>query len=477
MKGELIMYFTLFYQVIPALFNPEWSLGDIKSIGFIGDFIGKAVVIILSFCGLLIVASSTSNMALAGLYVSNPKLWDKVDEAHRIAWSDLVGEAKKGGKGNEAIAKYGIVIYTLMKIFPNIKGITEFEDEAVDAKSFFITALPKALIFIFIGVFIYFGYTTKIGEKFSTTATGFIDLVLDNVDPVQWVEAIPDKLLVLNLSTDGSDNPFDKVVYSATKKAYSSTTTKLSDMTKEARARVANQIESWIITEFESNIVQYCDDTKYDITLDTRVTDEASNLDRVNAPTSSNVKTFACQTQLSSFTHGSAIDNADNFYLRVDFVAKPKAVKPDDVSSVQSKMSGGQLSVGESELTIRFNVDNNASGRLDAQGATCTINEVSCNISVSDGTSTLIIKPKNKSDFKNIKNATRITNIQGLAYVYGNGRHYIREITLGGGTVQFTPIDSTSIGIWNWGEQPKTNTSNETNSNTNEDDIEEDLFE
>lgn len=447
------------------LFNSSYTSGDLSKIKPIVDVVQTVSVWTISIIGLAITISTIIKQAVHGLYATNPKFWDKVDEIHR---QKLGATIDRGGNQIQMILGFGLSF--AFSLFPNIKAITEFDGDTVDPKTFFTKSLPMSCLYLFIGVFIFYGYTTKLGEKVSLFGTELLDNYFLQIDPIEWAERIPTSFAKINLSTSGSKADFDNQVNSVTKKAYAALKTDLSDITKERQPRVALEVESWVISCFEE-VRQYTDEDNWKLTYNARTTPMMSDLSKVHNGKSSDGRefTFAWQKPVSEFNTGSASVNVDTDYLRIDLTYKKKAPK-DNTTSVECNMNGGIYSSGTKEGTIELGTSN-TEAQITGNNARARVDDITVELKVSG--SKITVKPLKGSD-KLPDNVKEITDVTGLYYAYGSGTHPIKVISINGeqgNAISFKPIaGSASVDSWNWGEGPKNKTDSNNSSNDNKED-------
>lgn len=451
------------------LFNPELSTGDLRKIRPVVRFVQMISVWTISIIGLAITISTIIKQAVHGLYVTNPKLWDKVDEVHK---QKLGATVDKGGNQIQILLGFGLSF--IFSLLPNIKSITEFDGDVIDPKTFFTTSLPKSVVYLFIGSFIFYGYTTKIGEKVTMFGNEVIDNFFLQIDPIEWAAKIPTTFAKVNLSTSGSKADFDEEVNKVTKKAYSVLKSNLDDITKEKQPRVALNVEKWVIGNMES-VRQYTDTSSWKISYSARTTPGESDLSKINnGHNSDNTEfTFAWQKPLNEFDTGSASPNVNSDYLRVDVTFTKKAEK-DHTQSVRAIMHGGKYASGTKEATIEL-----GTASSDAQ---LTGNTIEFGIDGKAGTamingSKLTLKMKDKKDSLP-NNLKELKDITGLYYSYGSKSHPIVSIVVDGGqdtSIYFVPESSkSSVEKWNWGSGPSNKSSSGANTTKSDNDSDTD---
>lgn len=440
------------------LFKPEYLEGNLSIIPMVTAVIGAVVLSIVSVVGFCLTLMPIAKNALHGLYSVFPKFFDMVAEA-KAAQSGILSQ--KGG--SQARIALGSIARVLLCMVPNVRTITDFDDELLDPKAYFIKAIPWMCLQVFMGVFIFFGYPARIANKVSTFGTSVFDVVLLNVDPVAWVEKLPTKFTILSLSSEGSNDPFDKVVVKATKEAYNSLVGELTDVTKEQRVQVGKQVENWIINEI-TPYSQYANPDAYTYTVKARIETQPPDISRVHDKHVNGSHQYVFVRPLAEFETGTAM-STENLYLRVDYVFTDKAKSEKGLKSVDCVMSipsnlkinnvGGQVPT----VTVDLKVEYSSNAVLQTLSkATGVYNGVDVFVKVNEGTNILIITPQNQKE--KLPEGGGLTSISGLSYVQNNNVHGIKSINFTGSSILFTPVaEGSGIKPWAWGQGPK----NETN--------------
>lgn len=236
------------------LFSEAWTEGNLYSINGIVEKLGTFSCWVISIVGFGIVIFSILKNAMSGLYVVNPNFWDKVDAVKSQAVSGVSGTIQQATGGNAAAQKLGGLFIFLLGLIPNIRALTDFDDGApVDKKQYFMKSIPLLVAQIFIGMLIFFGYPAKIANWIGSGATYALSAVINNVDPVQVVSKVSDSFTVYNLSTDGSQDPWEQNINKMTSEMISSMATKYNDMDKSNVQNVAYVIEQKLLAAFDND--------------------------------------------------------------------------------------------------------------------------------------------------------------------------------------------------------------------------------
>jgi len=444
------------------LFNYEYVIGNLNSIQFFVQIIGTVVNFIISIVGFGIVMAPIAKNSINGLYAAFPKFWDKVYEVKRAKVS-----FGKGGFGiessltqragsNDISKAVGAVSTVLLSLCPNVKAMTDFEDELLDAKAYFLKAIPLMCVTIFIGVFIFLGYPARFAEKFSKFGDGMLTMVLDNVEPMEWIEAIPTEFAMVQLVTDNAQDDASAFENKIAKSVVSSYFTAVNDIKKEQRNDVALQLEGWVIECVEAGttpFIEYCDSNAYKMSVDSRVVRTgAPNLERVHGKTNNGIVTFAYATPAGTFANeGVTTLDISNWYIQfnVTFTPVAKVKVSTSYASDLTVMAGNFTVNGDNwdivvsdEVATGYGLYSQSKSRayVDIDGERTAVN-----LSISNNKITV-----RASNGASLSSATKyISDIQGLYYKIDGKTHKIESISVGN-SVTFTSDELT----WGWGDDP-----------------------
>ena len=465
------------------LFLPEYTLGALDSIGSVAQVIGMFTVMVISFVGFGIVNSAIIKNALNGWYWTSPRLWDKVDEVKRAKLgikdrSDAASKATGYSNDNQVMELLGTISAFIFSLLPNVKEMSEFgkkengKEVKVDPKQYFMKAIPLFVAQVFIGVFIYCGYPMKTAEYFKDIGTGVYDLILDNTDPVAFVEKLPSNFARYSLSTSTARDDISKVTNSATKKAISAYFGVYTDVKKEKRNEVALGIESWLLQEFQ-NKAEYCDSDKYSYAVTAQIDNIDLDMTKFNDVTDDEgVYQVAFKIPAEQIDSGTTMQTTGR-WLRVNTTFTPVASKG-DIKSVDCALTVANSSGSYNDSTKTFTIDLGVSSgagfklsTLSAVSGEAVTNSGNVNVKITVSGTKITVAPKKKSD--SLAGLTSIESVSGLKYTYGTSSHPIKSINLNGsGSPVFTPVDSESgIKSWSWGESP-VKSSDKSSSNTDE---------
>lgn len=441
------------------LLNLQWFSGDVGGqMAPVIEFFGLIFSCVITLVGFCIVGSSILKNSMHGLYASSPKFWDRVYEVKTAQ--------AKNESGNKVMKLIGTITSFLLSLLPNIKALTDFENSKMDAKHYFMKAIPAMCVVIFIGVFIYLGYPMQVAGKFSQFGTFAFDMVMDNMDPEAMVEAIPADLAFLKYQTDNAATDEDKAANKIAREAASSaigTLTANGEMTKEARQATALQIESQVLQLTNGDYAQYCDTERYRMTVTAAVSQTgARTFSRQRGSADSDgVVVFNDGIDMSILPTGVTFD-VSNWYLYWTVTFTPKALKQvsSNVSVVMTVPSSAVTKSGKDKLVIDLNsVAGQSSGYVTANSGR-TVMCGSTKFVTQDSTKNQIVL---KCVNGNIDDHANLTLSNAARYKIGTSNCLITEIKVGGSSVSFSAEDGTKF---SFGEDPQ-NIANANASGTN----------
>lgn len=447
------------------LFSTEWTVGDLSTIGFAKKWLGMIAVLFISIIGFGIVIATIMRNAINGLYAVNPKFWDRVDDVKRSAFNT------KNSGGNNISKATGTVIQFLLNLCPNIKMLTDFQDgNNLDAKAYFMRMIPMAVVQTFVGVFIYYGYPSKVADKFAEFGTGVMNVMLYNVDPTAWVNKIPTEFASLKLSTDGAKDDVSQAINKITRRAWNAYIGELSDMKSERRVEVGKSIENWVISNTEPDLSSYCNTDKYELSVTASIYNQEPDIERYHGVEVDGIYTFAYYTPVDTWEHGSALETTNKYlYYYLEFKPKASRGNTTSVDCIMTTKGGTAWEASDHSITITVSEEasaiNNFAGLNEITGYAMMRDGSKVKVRITKTNDTLTITPNPLS--ANIKEAQSIVSIGGLYYQYGSNKHKITEIQRGSGNqTSFIPINADGgIKGWNWGESPTKNIESSPNSN------------
>lgn len=370
------------------LFDESWTEGNLYTIQGVVNVLGGFSVKVISIVGFGIVIFSILKNALSGLYVVNPNFWDRVDELKTQAVA-MANESIQGGlqmvgsyggqAGNVAANKLGSIFTFLLSAIPNVKALTDFDDNVpVDKKQYFMKSIPLLVAQIFIGMLIFFGYPAKIANWIGTGGTYAIQAIINNVDPIETIQKVADNITVYNLSTDGTQDPFEKVMNDATTQMMSVVSSRYTDMKKQPAQETAYAIEQYLLDNMDKDKIREILGATdgYVVSISTTARNSVPTVSANYVSLNSGGCPYMAQATNGTISYvywisgqtlptgSQMVDAADNFVFR--FTATPVALA--NTSSASCIAFGGvsrRSITNNSTRTIQYNVSGLTVGKAD----------------------------------------------------------------------------------------------------------------
>lgn len=458
------------------LFNPQWTTGSLSAISPIVQVVGFCAMALISIGGFFMVILPLMRNVVNGIVVVAPNLCDKIDEAHRNKLGLRHGDAG----GNQIQMVVGSLMMIILSFFPNFKAMSDFEEGIRDPKSFMIKALPMMCIYIFIGVFIFYGYPAKFAEKFSGAATGAIDMALNNVDPVAWIEKLPTRMTKPDLATNNATDNLGQNVNKLSKSMYTALTSNYSAMSKDNRVAMSHKVEAYA-NEMLSAIPEHSNADKFSMSVETRVMTYEPTITSSNAwptpavDTKNNIYIYQFKdTVTNQFDIGVPGDiSGDHFLVILKFYElSEKADKATSVSSEATFYASStetKLVADTTAKTVKLTLSGeyftvNASGNITINGIKATKYEKETKSGV---TNHVITFSSTLADFKKASGGST----SGIFYIAPSNKSYQHPITGitwkdGSSKATFTPTNTSSFNSWTLGEGPSVKKANNSDSSS-----------
>lgn len=434
------------------LLNLSWFSGDVNGqMAPVIEFIGMLASCVISLVGFLIVVSTILKNSTHGLYAVSPKFWDRVYE---VKQADL--RSASSGYNNQVGKFIGTVTSFLLSLLPNVKALTDFEKDQMDAKHYFMKAIPMMCLAIFIGVFIYLGYPAKVAGFASRFGTTVIDMVLDNVNPEAIAESLPKELAVLKYQTDNAASDTDKVANQVAKQAINAlvgTAAMHGDMTKEAKQECLTRIEQETIQLANGEYAQYADAETYKWSVVASVSETGTRtFSRSNGVADSNgVVVYNNGIDVSTLPMGVTYDISD-WYLYWTITFTPIAQKNvSKMCSIQVGVPGSKAVVDTGKKTITFDFSGAGAEIAASSGRRVTDNNgKSFTISASGSKTSFTLEAVDKNT--DVSQSKTFDVPQGIWY-YGpnNSKCKVTYISIGGSDLQIKTDDGQT---YSFGEDP-----------------------
>lgn len=453
----------------------QGQLNFISWCSSIFDVIGGVIISLVAF---LIVWCAMIKNVMAGAYCTWPKFWDMVHEVHVQAyggdtWGSGFAEVWKGGtsapshKGRK-ISGFTAVFYAIL---PDIFSYTEFEDETISAKDYFIKAIPFACIAVFIGVFIWDGYyrdTIALAGKFGTS---LLQRTVLSVDPDGVVDSLLGMTSKPEFSTNGATDDYHKFVNNVSTQVWNRFNSQYPDLKNNEIIRgVQSDIENWVFS-WSSEVLDYTNTDEWKEAINVSMVVGAPDLS-VYADESATSELqiargygFSTSAGGGTLTHDSTTDvGVDNYIVvRLQFT---------------KKASTGLDALGSALGSVSNSLTDSGSVTWKSTGATSASEDGKVTITVPSNISVAIADPSvgswsgntlvidTTSEHVSLSGTTIKINNTGkltLKYTYGTTvGQTITSISLGASSDSFT----NDHGSWADGEVPATSSSSSSGTTT-----------
>lgn len=357
------------------LLNPRYE-GMMSTISGVTDVVDGAFMTVITFVAFFIISVALLRNVLAGAYCAFPKFWDQVAHAHEENENTAFFEQIKGIKDSYKTASMGSIKTFVLRIVPNIKCLTDFEDDTLSAKSYFIKAIPQMIGVVIIGVFIYNGYYRDFTAVIANTGSEIIERTVLSFDPVGAFDTIMNTAGKPAFATDGALDQFGKNKNRVANDIYGCIISKYTDIKDaNAKAELAKQIDSVIEEMFPEGTEKWfgAENGEYDVQIRVSLVKPFEAKTRNSGLDTDDIFTRAwCigigkegSATTSSAAEGVAFDKTITFDSTVDAINQEWAIGV----AVQATRHAVKTDVGNSaEATITAKVDGAATLAVTARG-------------------------------------------------------------------------------------------------------------
>lgn len=408
--------------------NPMFA-GSLESLSGVIQVVDSWFGFIVSFCGFFIMSAALLKNAIAGIYASNTKLFDKVNEVKNNIVTTADGKVKSVNNG--AIRGVGTVGVFFLRLLPDPKELSDFKDDTVSPRDYFIKAIPQMIGVAMIGVVIYNGYYRDLLGKTANLGCAIIEKFLIDVDPVEGFYKALGWASKPDLASAEDDSVSGRLTNKISYEMYHSIVSFYTDQNSlNARNSIASTVEAWAANQVTSNCQPYFDDTKWKYSVKvTRVLNEP-NLSNINKSSDEQV-VQAWSFPISSLSLDTAKHKGEDWWLRVIVVwdrvrentsTTSKGVVTDGVLNIPTAKVKDTKSNGVSKVVIQMTEQE---AGYFAVGSTAKVNN---SYSITKTNNGLIINGATIAELNLDGGAT----ISGLYYKAGDNTATIRSLKRGG---------------------------------------------
>lgn len=319
--------------VVDILNNPRYE-GAMESIQGLTSIVDAGFTMFITFIAFFIISVAMLRNVLAGAYCAYPKFWDKVDVAHKEVQDTGWVTRIKGLSSSYQNINSGSLMKAVLRLLPNIKEITEFEDDSIEPKAYFIKAIPQMIGVVIIGVFIYNGYYKDTAAVVSNFGSELFKRVILSADPVAIFDRVTGATGSPEFSTDSAEEDSSKMVNKISKKSYSKVISTYSDISGSAnKSAVAQQVETWVSANIDKYCADYTDSNNWKYSYDVTMT-VGSTTQNIGASKSSDgldVAVVFDSLSMKSLNLDSTKQVDVDWYINVVVNFKKKASKTETV--------------------------------------------------------------------------------------------------------------------------------------------------
>jgi hypothetical protein len=215
--------------------NPRFQ-GAIDSISGVTGFCDSLFVAFISFVAFFIISAALLRNVIAGAYAAYPKLFDWVAEAKDAGIQRMSG-----------VSRVGPIAGFFLRLIPDFKNLSDFHDDTVEPKHYFMKSIPQMIGVVMIGVVIYNGYYRDAVSITAGFGSQLISRVLLTVDPVAVFDKIANSSGNPTFAHDSDSSDKGKLINSLSKDIYGNIISFYTDINGEqAKSDLGRQIEDWV---------------------------------------------------------------------------------------------------------------------------------------------------------------------------------------------------------------------------------------
>lgn len=242
-----VAYATSDANAVADILNNQRYEGAIESIQSVTEIVDTGFTMFITFIAFFIISAAMLRNVLAGAYCAFPKFWDKVDAAHKEVQDTGWVQRIKGLTTSYQNINAGSFAKALLRLLPNIKMLTDFEEESIEPKSYFIKAIPQMIFVVIIGVFIYNGYYRDTAAVVSNFGSELFNRVILSADPISIYDRIAGASGRPEFASDSDKSDKGQLVNKISEKCYSKVISTYSDVKGAAnKSSLAQQLEAWV---------------------------------------------------------------------------------------------------------------------------------------------------------------------------------------------------------------------------------------
>lgn len=338
--------------VVDILNNNRYE-GAIDSIKSVTEVVDLGFTAFITFVAFFIISAAMLRNVLAGAYCAFPKFWDKVDAAHKeVAETGWVTRLQ-GLRSNYQNINMGSLGKSIMRILPNIKTLTDFEDNTIEPKSYFIKAIPQMIGVIIIGVFIYNGYYRDTASTISNFGSELFERVILSADPIAIYDRITGATGRPEFASDNSLTDDGILINKLSEAAYSKVIGTYTDIKgSAAKTALATQLEAWVKENVDNKCGTYIDRSSWSYSYDVTLTLGKTAMTDSNTPDGFGHSIVFSDLPVSSLSLDSTKEAGVDWHVTVIINFKKKAPEAKSTTVLDLTMTVKGLMANSKTITL-----------------------------------------------------------------------------------------------------------------------------
>lgn len=462
-------------DAINEVLNDSRYEGAIEEIQPFTQIVDKVGIIFITGTAFLIITVAIWRNVLAGAYAAFPKFWDQVHVAHEEV-KDLGWIARiKGLPGQAENINMGSLKRMLMRICPDVKVLTDFEDDTVEPKTYFTKAIAQMIAVVMIGVFIYNGYYRDVTVQVANFGSELFNRAIMGTDPIEIFDRVLNTAGMPEFSTDNALDTKGKRQNEISKTIYSKIISKYTDVsTAKDKSLIASSIESsvagWLTASASENsdglatLGDYLNKDEWKMSVDCTLTTAPTQLGKCTVSSDGNMVSFATSWDTTTFNINSTKFTDESWYATAVIVLQRTNVKNKDVNFYNVKMQT-TASWNNGAWVFKTTTDDQTAYLRSYGTASMTINGTTYKIKIT----TNGIESADGSQLPKTGTSGTVA-LSGVKYYCNNQENSVTSISVScssAGTPTFTDKDAvTSVQLGDQLTPADTSTKTQTNSST-----------
>ena len=299
---------------VNEILNDSRYEGAMESISWATEFIDEISVIFISLTAFLIICVAIWRNVLAGAYAAFPKFWDQVHIAHDEVKDQGWVQRIQGISSSYQNWNMGTLKRMLMRVCPDIKVLTDFEDDTVEPKTYFTKAIAQMIAVVMIGIFIYNGYYRDVTVKVCEFSSEIFTRAIVGTDPIAIFDRVLNTAGMPEFSTDNALDTKGQRQNDIAKMLYKKLINKYTDITTASdKALIASAVESSVSSW--DDIDEYIGQDKWKMSADCNLTTQPTTLASETWNADKTVVSFAASWPTTDFNLNTTKYTGETWYL------------------------------------------------------------------------------------------------------------------------------------------------------------------